>query len=553
VNPVSTDLITQFREALTDCKRLYTQAARVALQDNAGADDETRRDMIRRMVDLHQGLLIKIFTAVARADTRLSRMERELASELVDHIWQQRLEEAPLREVIHRMFRDAAHLQWYSLLRPFDRIAKIRNFVPELQTIVMRVANLVAKSDGTVSVQETGVLLTIQREIETHLCRIRVDDSEPIDAQRRTSEAIQIVHHEPILLKTPAEKRPDNLLHETVETTDNCTVDSLEEALADLKQLIGLDRVKQEITTLTNYLNLQQHRREAGLPVQQLSLHMVFQGNPGTGKTTVARIVGRIFRLLGLLQRGHLVETDRAGLVAEYAGQTAPKANRKIDEALDGILFIDEAYSLVASGQDDAYGHEAVQALVKRIEDDRHRLVVILAGYPEPISQLLHSNPGLSSRFNTQLSFDDYSPAELGRIYQLMCEANHYELPGLARAKLLLGFQWLYAARDEHFGNGRLVRNAFENSVRRLANRVASVVPVTRELLTVLSADDVCLPSVPDELWARLEESELRFGVTCDQCQKPVHLRADQLGRRVRCPHCQAHLQADWGECLPKP
>ncbi len=146
MNPVSTDLVTQFREALTDCKRLYTQAARVALQDNAGADDETRRDMIRRMVDLHQGLLIKIFTAVARADARLSRMERELASELVDHIWQQRLEEAQLREVIHRMFRDSAHLQWYSLLRPFDRIAKIRNFVPELQTIVMRVANLVAKS-----------------------------------------------------------------------------------------------------------------------------------------------------------------------------------------------------------------------------------------------------------------------------------------------------------------------------------------------------------------------------------------------------------------------
>ncbi len=221
--------------------------------------------------------------------------------------------------------------------------------------------------------------------------------------QRRTSEAIQIVYHDPTLLKSSAEKQPDNLLHEMVETTDTGVADSLEEALADLKQLIGLDRVKQEITTLTNYLNLQQHRQEAGLPVQQLSLHMVFQGNPGTGKTTVARIVGRIFKLLGLLQRGHLVETDRAGLVAEYAGQTAPKANRKIDEALDGILFIDEAYSLVASGQDDAYGHEAVQALVKRIEDDRHRLVVILAGYPEPINQLLHSNPGLSSRFNTQL------------------------------------------------------------------------------------------------------------------------------------------------------
>ena len=202
--------------------------------------------------------------------------------------------------------------------------------------------------------------------------------------------------------------------------------DSIEQALQDLEQLIGLEGVKKEISTLTNYLNLQQRRREANLPIQQLSLHMVFGGNPGTGKTTVARIVGRIFRSLGLLKRGHLIETDRAGMVAEYAGQTAPKTHRKIDEALDGILFIDEAYSLIASGHEDAYGHEAVQAIVKRMEDDRERLVVIIAGYPEPIDQLLHSNPGLSSRFNTQLLFDDYQPTELARIFQLMCETNHY-------------------------------------------------------------------------------------------------------------------------------
>jgi replication-associated recombination protein RarA len=308
-----------------------------------------------------------------------------------------------------------------------------------------------------------------------------------------------------------------------------------------------LTQVKHEITTLTNYLNLQQHRRDAGLPAHPLSLHMVFRGNPGTGKTTVARIVGRIFSLLGLLQRGHLVETDRAGLVAEYAGQTAPKANRKIDEALDGILFIDEAYSLVADRGQDAYGSEAVQALVKRMEDDRHRLVVILAGYPEPMDKLLASNPGLSSRFNTQLLFEDYEPVQLAQIYQLMCDANHYELPGSARAKLLLGFHWLYQIRDEHFGNGRLVRNVFENAVRRLANRVAAVTPVTRELLTHLTADDLLLSDIPADHWKYLDDPKLRFSVVCDHCQKPVYLRGDQLGRRVRCPHCRTPFQADWG------
>ena len=547
MNVEAPDLIAVFRDALTDCKRLYTQAARVSLQDQPTADDAMRHDMIRRMVDLHQGLLIKVFTSVARADSRLSRMERELAAELIDHIWQQKLDEQQFKEVIQRIFRDAGHLQWYSLLRPFDRIAKIRNFVPELQTIVMRIANLVAKADGTVSAEETAMLQSIQREIEVHLCRIQLDEPDRDDPQSGSAEAIQIQHQEPTLLKPSASTRDATASAKSDSSADLARADSIEDALADLQQLIGLDQVKQEIATLTNYLTLQQHRQAAGLPQHQLSLHMVFQGNPGTGKTTTARIVGRIYRSLGLLKRGHLIETDRAGLVAEYAGQTAPKANRKIDEALDGILFIDEAYSLVASGQDDSYGHEAVQTLVKRLEDERHRLVVILAGYPEPIRQLLHSNPGLSSRFNTQLMFDDYGPLDLARIYQRMCEANHYELPALVRAKLLLGFQRLFSQRDEHFGNGRLVRNTFEGAVRRLANRVASVAAVTRELLTVFTPEVVAFPEVSDDLSASLQNEELRFRVTCTECREAFLLRADQLGRRVRCPRCQTSQQADWG------
>ena len=482
-------------------------------------------------------------------------MERALAVELIDHIWQQKLDEPQFKEVVQRIFRDAAQLQWYSLLRPFDRIAKIRNFVPELQTVVMRVANLVAKADGTVSAEETATLQTIQREIEVHLCRIQLDEPDRDEPDRngppsRSPEAIQIQYREPILLKTSDPSRGTSPATPSAQSDSSVELgraDSIEDALADLQQLIGLDRVKQEIATLTNYLALQQHRQAAGLPQHQLSLHMVFQGNPGTGKTTTARIVGRIYRSLGLLQRGHLIETDRAGLVAEYAGQTAPKANRKIDEALDGILFIDEAYSLVASGQDDAYGHEAVQALVKRIEDDRHRLVVILAGYPGPIRELLQSNPGLSSRFNTQLMFDDYWPLELARIYQRMCEANHYELPSLVRAKLLLGFHRLFVRRDEHFGNGRLVRNTFEGAVRRLANRVASVTPVTRELLTVFTPEDVAFAELSEDVSACLQDQGLRFRIDCPECGETFLLRADQLGRRVRCPRCQTSQQADWG------
>ncbi len=556
MNDSSAELITQYRTALSDCKHLYIQAARVALQDQAAVSDETRRDLIRRMVDLHQGLLVKIYTSVARADSRWSSMERLLACELVDHLWQERLEGDKLQEVARRMFTDAGRLQWYSLLRPFDRIAKIRTFVPELQTIVLRVANLVAKADGTVTPEEADAIRAIQDEIQVHLCRIQLDDAAPDDSVGGTSAPTQIIHREPTLLQTSRAQEQQQLQQQqqqqqqqtdAVEPTGAELNDSLSAALRDLDELIGLDQIKKEVRTLTNYLKLQQRRQEAHLPVQQLSLHMVFAGNPGTGKTTVARIVGRIFKLLGLLKRGHLVETDRAGLVAEYAGQTAPKTHHKIDEALDGILFIDEAYSLVAREREDAYGSEALQVLVKRMEDDRQRLVVIIAGYPEPIDQLLHSNPGLSSRFNTHLRFDDYLPTELARIFQFLCAANHYQLPGRARAKLLLGFQWLYDARDAHFGNGRLVRNTFENSVRRLADRVASAAPVTRELLTVLTDEDITLCDVPDGVWQQLDDPGLRFEVSCPACRKSVPARPDQLGRAVGCPHCRARMQPDFG------
>ncbi len=552
MNDRSVDVIDQFRESLSDCKRLYIHAARVALQDQPGADDTARRELIRRMVDLHQGLLVKIYTSVARADQKWSDVEQQLARELVDHLWQQRPAGKELNDIAQRMFRDAGRLAWYSLLRPFDRIVKIRNFVPELETVVLRVANLVAKADGCVTARETDAIRAIQQEIQVHLCRIQLEETPPGEAPQATETHAEIIHHESPRLESRHTPQPQQkqlrLPDDAVEKDSASLSDSLQQALQDLEQLVGLAGVKHEITTLTNYLNLQQRRREAGLPMHQLSLHMVFGGNPGTGKTTVARIVGRIFKSLGLLRRGHLVETDRAGMVAEYAGQTAPKTQRKIDEALDGILFIDEAYSLIASGPEDAYGQEAVQALVKRMEDDRERLVVIIAGYPQPIGQLLRSNPGLSSRFNTQLQFDDYRPAELARIFQLMCEANHYVLPCQARAKLLLGFHWLYDARDEHFGNGRLARNTFENSVRRLANRIAAVTPVTRDLLTVLTADDIDLAGVPAEVWEHLADRRLRFRVPCPQCQQQVHLRTDQLGRHVGCPHCQAPLQADWGE-----
>jgi SpoVK/Ycf46/Vps4 family AAA+-type ATPase len=280
-----------------------------------------------------------------------------------------------------------------------------------------------------------------------------------------------------------------------------------------------------------------------------MSLHMVFIGNPGTGKTTVARILGKIFGAMGILEKGHLVETDRSGLVAEYMGQTGPKTQARIDEALDGILFIDEAYSLAAQEGPDVYGDEAIQTLLKRAEDDRGRLVVILAGYPCEMDAMLKSNPGLSSRFNRVLHFEDYSPLELAKIFASLCEKNHYKLAEGTRPKLLLALHELHRRRDAHFGNGRAVRNLFENAIRRMANRIADVRDLSHDELVRLDVADIEFQNLPAEV--KLEAADngpWRFQVICPGCKADFKSRGSYLGQKVRCPKCQHDFVAEWGE-----
>lgn len=536
---------SQFRDALIECKRLYISAAREMLDQQGEKREAVRHDRIRRMVDLHKGVAVKIYVQVAKADRHWAPEEQELARILIDHLWQQQLDGAALREATSRLFHDAGDLKWYGLVRLFDEVPVLRERVADLETVIMRLANLVAKADGRISRDEADALRGIQSEIQVLLERLPLDEADAggTDAATLGMLATQLA------TDNDGHTRPRQQTAQTAQhaVEDDTPRPSLDKTLADLEKLVGLDGVKKEIRTLTNFLALQRRREEAGLPRHELSLHMIFMGNPGTGKTTVARIVGRVFNALNLLKKGHLVETDRSGLVAEYAGQTGPKTHRKVDEALDGVLFIDEAYSLIADSAEDPYGQEAVQALIKRMEDDRDRLVLILAGYPEPMQRLVQSNPGMSSRFNTRIVFDDYAPVDLSRICARMCATNQYELPAATRAKLLLGFQWLFARRDQHFGNGRLVRNVFEHSVRRLANRVADTVPVTRELLTVLTPGDIHMDDVPDLAWEPLKTGDVRFIVDCRNCGRFIKLKAGRLGTSIRCPACQHAFTADWG------
>ncbi|MDE7244094.1 MAG: AAA family ATPase [Oscillospiraceae bacterium] len=266
---------------------------------------------------------------------------------------------------------------------------------------------------------------------------------------------------------------------------------TLEEALAELNELIGLEAVKKDVDSLVNLVKVRSLRKERGMKCPEMSFHLVFSGNPGTGKTTVARIVGKIYSALGILSKGHLVEVDRSGLVAGYVGQTAIKTQEVIAKALGGILFIDEAYSLTPENADKDFGQEAVDTILKAMEDHRDDFVVIAAGYASLMPRFIDSNPGLKSRFNKYLYFEDYNGGELYEIFEGRVKRNDYRLDEPAAAAVREHLQELYEDRDQNFGNARDVRNLFERIVAHQADRVAGLEEPSDEDIITITVEDL--------------------------------------------------------------
>lgn len=462
-----------------------------------------------KMEDLFRGMLIKVFISIAWSDRSWSDPEKEAARIILSRAWSVDLCSKNIKESLMLVASKADTLRWDELLRPFTDIPELQEDLPTLVSVIFRLANIIAKIDREVSAAELVELESLKKHLLHIVSSVKVGQRSsvaPNSTQMRTQQSqelkldepmIELIHSATSEQKEPA-TAPSNSKADAspkaakaVELSAEQRQKLLDEGNQELESLIGLDSIKQDVKQLVNFLKIQSARTSMNLPATPISLHTLFTGNPGTGKTTVARIIGKMLTGLGILNQGHTVEADRSALVAQYAGQTGPKTHACVDKALGGVLFIDEAYSLVAESSEDAFGTEAVQVLLKRMEDDRSQLVVVLAGYPEPMDTLIRSNPGLSSRFQRNFLFPDYSADELLKIFLGLCKKNKYKVTKGTVQKLQEKLSELVENKDEHFGNGRMVRNLFENALQRMASRVVDSPKLTEELLTILQPSDI--------------------------------------------------------------
>jgi len=331
----------------------------------------------------------------------------------------------------------------------------------------------------------------------------------------------------------------------------------LAEAIAELNALTGLSGVKAEVKRLMSFLKIQLERRKHGLRESGQTLHFVFTGNPGTGKTTVARIVSKILYGFGLLKTANVVECDRSDLVGGYVGQTAIKTDEKIESALDGVLFIDEAYTLAGDaltyGHGDMYGDEAINTLLKRMEDSRDRLVVIAAGYPAPMQKFIRANPGLESRFTRYIKFEDYAIADLCQIFEKFCRDAEYSLSPSGRAWASILFTIAYNQRDERFGNARFIRNVFERAMSLHSERLADMADdlVTKEMLVTLNGNDLSFEFVRNAGRNLIDVSNARWLAECPNCGTKSRGTAKALGRRTVCKKCGQAFFFPWWSLEP--
>ena len=368
---------------------------------------------------------------------------------------------------------------FFARMRASDRVSggKLSRRFVDLMTLMLL---LFAAVDDQVGEAEAGFVNSCADALST-LC-----DKDGLKGERSPLYVGDFVTQRPQPAQPETAEKPQEAPQSEEEPAP-----TLEELLEQLDGLCGLEKVKADVKSLINLVKVRKLRQEHGLPVPPMSLHLVFMGNPGTGKTTVARLLAQIYKAMGVLSKGQLVEVDRSGLVAGFVGQTAIKTGEAVQKALGGVLFIDEAYALANQDNPNDFGREAIETLLKGMEDHRADLIVIVAGYTELMSSFINANPGLESRFNKYFYFEDYNGDQLMEIFRSMCERNGYTMDEATAQAAAEAFREMYEKRDENFGNARDVRNLFERAVARQADRVAALEQPDKEALMALTEADL--------------------------------------------------------------
>jgi len=521
-------ILAELAQAMRECRELYLSCV------SPGFPSAASRQLTSNQDRLHRGLLAKIYGSIAAADGRWTYEEQRCAAALLDHVGVSRPPDQ-LEQTARQVARQAAKLDWPRLLRPFQEIPSLRGRRAELETLAVRIANLIAKADGFVAPAETAALHAIQAELRW--------PQQPAGAAGRAAAARVTSAEGEFEADLPwvGEAAPRRKKHITADIGKGRN-----QCLAKLDALVGLRDVKREIRELADWAFLQDQRRQACLVHEPTDLRFIFLGRPGTGKTLIAQVMSELLAASGALRHGQLVELNGFDLVSRSPKEAVNIVKDKLREAGGGTLLVDHAGVLLSAGE--ASAAAALRVLHQNLVAHAGRLALVLADHSDRLLAMLDRHDQWRPLFRRHWRFAGYRAGELGRIFQFHCDRSRYRVTRPAQIKLLLGFDWQLRQNAEQFGSGHGVQRVFERAVHQLAGRIAGTSPLTKELLTTFHDADVVFAEVPNDVYGDLADSRRTFTIRCPGCDSVNVVGPEFLGIRVECNRCRHRFVCAWGE-----